>query len=752
MTRFTPDALWELLPAVHRIRDAEMGGALRALIEVVGRQAQGLEEDVEALHENWFIETCDEWVVPYIGDLLGVRNLHTVGTDAVFSQRARVANTLAYRRRKGTATVLEQLARDTTGWPARAVEFFDLLTTTQHVNHPRPHAVGTPDLRNADALARIDTAFDVTPHTSDVRRIVSGRGLHNIPNVGLFLWRLQAHYLARVEARALSDPPDGRYRLHPFGLDAPLFNRPRTEAEITQLAREVNVPEPLRRRPLYDELEARRVAFAAGETPETIRFGDQPVLEVFLDGEEAPLAPEQIRICDLGGWDDPGWTPPSTSSVVGPDGVALETRVAVDPVRGRLAALSGAPAPATVETGHALGFPGDVGGGPYDRSDSLSRALGGASGAGVDWRVTVGRTGADFTNLTDALVGSLPGTPGWNAQPPGTVGVIALIDGAIHQEDLVGPARIEVPEESLLLIVSASSGAPDSPPTRGVLPGLTPEGIRGHLRGRLEVVGTAPADHDTPGGLVLDGLWIDGAVTVADGHLGTLRFAHGTLGMGDPAAPTGVRVLGGNPELRIELDHAVAGPLEAPDSIREIRVEDSVIQGTPALAGPGGEAGPPAFLDRATILGPVDVRELVRASNSLFLEPVRARRLQSGCVRFSYVPQGSRTPRRYRCQPSLALDRRAEALGLEAASELPAQERRAVLQRIRPAFTSTRFGEPAYTQLARTSPLEIRAGAEDGSEMGVWSFLRQPQRIANLEASLDGYLRFALEAGLVFVS
>lgn len=37
--------------------------------------------------------------------------------------RAWVANTLAYRRRKGTALVLEQLARDVTGWPATAVEF-----------------------------------------------------------------------------------------------------------------------------------------------------------------------------------------------------------------------------------------------------------------------------------------------------------------------------------------------------------------------------------------------------------------------------------------------------------------------------------------------------------------------------------------------------------------------------------------------------------------------------------------------------
>ncbi len=36
--------------------------------------------------------------------------------------------------------------------------------------------------------------------------------------------------------------------------------------------------------------------------------------------------------------------------------------------------------------------------------------------------------------------------------------------------------------------------------------------------------------------------------------------------------------------------------------------------------------------------------------------------------------------------------------------------------------------------------------------MGAWSLLKQPQRVANLEASVDRYLRFGLEAGLVFVT
>jgi hypothetical protein len=36
--------------------------------------------------------------------------------------------------------------------------------------------------------------------------------------------------------------------------------------------------------------------------------------------------------------------------------------------------------------------------------------------------------------------------------------------------------------------------------------------------------------------------------------------------------------------------------------------------------------------------------------------------------------------------------------------------------------------------------------------MGVFSYLKQPQREANLRTSLEEYLRFGLEAGIFFAS
>ncbi len=197
---FDAEKLYRLLPAAYRIRDAEQGEPLRALLSVVAGQAGVLEEDFAQLYDDQFIETCAAWVIPYIGDLVGYRALYGV-TKQVGNPRAEVANTISYRRRKGTASMLEQLARDVTGWPARVVEFFQLLATTQYMNHLRPQNHYAPDLRNGHRLQYLNTPFDTVAHTLDVRRIARRRGRYNIPNIGLFLWRLRAYPVTRCTAR-----------------------------------------------------------------------------------------------------------------------------------------------------------------------------------------------------------------------------------------------------------------------------------------------------------------------------------------------------------------------------------------------------------------------------------------------------------------------------------------------------------------------------------------------------------------------
>ena len=237
------------------------------------------EEDLAQLYDDQFIETCAPWVVPYIGDLIGYRSLHNV-VPKIGSQRAEVAHTIGFRRRKGTAAILEQLARDVTAWNARAVEFFQLLGWTQWTpNHIRSRIFYAPDLRNWETLENINGPFDTVAHTVDVRHVAAGEGKYNIQNIGIFLWRLGAYPLTKSPAFQLDAH---RFLFHPLGFGTQLFTNPVTEDEVTHLAEPINVPAPISRRVLD--------AYLAQY------YGDGA--SVSIDG--VPI--EKVVACDLSGW------------------------------------------------------------------------------------------------------------------------------------------------------------------------------------------------------------------------------------------------------------------------------------------------------------------------------------------------------------------------------------------------------------------------------------------------------------------
>jgi hypothetical protein len=726
---FDAQRLYDLLPAIYRLRDAEQGEPLKALLAVIADEVGVLEENLDQLYDDQFIETCADWVVPYIGDLIGVHALHGV-VPQVSSPRAEVANTIRLRRRKGTAAVLEELARDVTGWPARVVEFFEWLGWTQFVNHTRvrPPRGGWVDLRDHDACERIAYArgaFDPTAHTVDVRRIASGRGRYNLPNVGLFLWRLQAYPMTRSTARTVGL---NRFTFNPVGLDSQLFNRPQNEMEITHLAEEINLPALLRRRPLHDELEARRQALAESRTPDAVYFGDHPVCEITVNTESKPVLPEELMICDLSDWR----VPPSSKDYTLPDGskIARKIRAAADPVLGRLT-FTAEEEPLAATVSYAYGFSSEMGGGPYGRLASVSSAL----DRPVTFQVGVSQEVAPkpdqiFATLQEAV-------DAWNAQPPGAVGVIAVMDNRTYVESLTADHRIVIPAGSRLIIVAANWPEVDAPngaaPTQRIKGQVSPAGRRPHLLGDMSAVGAS--DQSSAGELFLDGLLIEGAVSVLVGNLGVLRVSHCTLAPG--AGEIIVNASATDPEkqntlLKLSLEHSICGPVTLSDTVTHLSITDSIVS-----SGKGSDdklaaitaLGAEAALERSTFFGTVAVRS-VEASNCIFTGVLEAARRQTGCVRFSFLPLESKAPRRYHCQPEDAAE--AALVG--------------------PQFTSRSYGDPGYAQLSQRCAVEIRQGADDEAEMGAFHDLFQPQRETNLRVRLDEYLRFGLEAGFIYAS
>jgi hypothetical protein len=752
MTWSNTERLYQNLPAIYRLRDSAEGEPLRALLAVIEQELELVEADIEGLYENWFVETADEWVLPYIGDLLGVTPLHTVESAGVFSNRAYVANTLRYRRRKGTAAVLEQLARDVTNWRARVVEFFQLLSTTQHVNHIRLENYRTPHLRapyrnasakdGANRLELLETPFTNAARTAEVRRIApaegDSRGKWNIPNLGIFLWRLQSYPLKRVSARPVSDLADSRFWFHPVGIDAPLFNRPQTETTISHLAEEHNVPGALRRRALYDDLLAYRQALTSVEgTPASIYFGVQPVFQIHLNGQETPLLPEEINICDLSDWDTVGWTPPDSQAFVRADGTPISTQVGVDPALGRLAVLDGVSGVSSLEASYYYGFSGDLGGGPYNRTESLEDF----NFDDITWQIGVSQKetavpGEIANSLTEAI--NL-----WNAQPAGTVGVIAVMDSRTYDENLQGAQSIQMPERSKLLIVAADWPEQPVPGLLGVteraVGQITPNNLRPHLLGNISVRGTASAAESSQGALWVNGLLIEGEFTVLIGNLGTLNLSDCTLvpAAGDLQVNHSASNTTENDQLSVEIRRCILGRVDLAESVPQLRCQESIIQPTSgaAIEAPGSHA----VLNTSTITGTVDIR-ILEASETIFIAPVIAEQRQIGCVRFSHVPIGSRTPRRYRCQPDLALKNISDP-----------NEAHRIRAYLKPIFTSDEYGNPAYMQLDLAVAEKIFTGAEDGAEMGAFNHLKQALREANLRQVLKEYLRFGLEAGIFYV-
>ncbi|MFC5175303.1 hypothetical protein [Nocardioides taihuensis] len=711
------DQLIDLLPRVYHQRDTEpgQGGVLEALLQILGEQGDLVAADLEQLYDDAFIETCADWVVPYLGDLLGVRLLHPLGPGAG-RQRALVANTLDHRRRKGTLAALEDLAFQVTGWPTAAVEYFQRLGTTQHLAHRRPGNLRTPDLRRAADLELVGGPFSVAARTAEARLVPAG--LHNLPTIGLHVWRLAPQTVLRATARPVTDPPDGRYLVDPVGLAAPLFNAPPPQPSITTLAREFEVPAPLRTRALYDELEGLRAA--TGDVPRW--FGAEPVIEVYADTggglEAVPVA--ALTAADLG-------DPPAATSTGWPRPAAPLT-VAVDPVRGRLAFRDGL-VPTAVEVTATVASPGRVGAGSYVRDTVLPTAPDGSA----PWFRAVGAAAAPVPGAVCATIAEA--VADWQAEPAGTIGVIALLDSRTYVEDLA----VTVPAGSELTIAALAWSQAETANALTVLQltDAVPAGRRPHLRGSITVTGTAPTGDELPGELAVDGLLLEGSVTVAAGDLGRLALRHTTLvpGTGSLTVDAPAATDDDNGHLVIELTRAISGPVAVPHRGPELDLATSIVDG---VGGPAVDAPrAPALLDQVTVVGALTVEQL-SASDCVLAGQVTVERHQAGCLRFSYLSEGAVAPRRFRCQPDLALTGVTDAATAAA-----------VRARLTPAFSSTTYGDPAYGRLDDRSDPALLTGASNGAAMGAFAELQEPQRLANLAAVLDEHLRLGLEAGVV---
>ena len=763
------DRLYKLLPAVYRLRDAERGEPLRALLEVIAEQVNLVEADIAQMYDNWFIETCDEWVVPYIADLLGYKILHNSGepTDLItpgaqvrgriLIPRRDVANVIRSRRRKGGLALLELLARDAANYPAaRTVEFYKSLARTQAVNFPRPTRGRTVNLRDGGELDLINSPFDKSARTVDLRRASSHRsqGRYNIPGVGIFVWRLKSYSVTETPAYCLEEEAPECYTFSVLGNDTTLHNKPEPETEPTHIAEELNLPTPIRRRAfekrIFENGKLERI-----EASENYYDRSLSIFQLDRKGELTRIPRDKIIPANLSDWRK--YRP-------------KRNFVAVDPKLGRIVFPSNQKPRYGVAVSYHYAFGADIGGGEYNRPISQPKDA------------AIYRVGK--VEIYKTINSALTAWEKEETKPRSAV--IEIRDSGVYTE----PLKIELKADESLQIRAANSrrpvirlldylsNLPDALSVKGaagsrfMLDGLLIAGRSVQINGP-DFRHTSDSESHSESHSESNSKEIHISHETHDtGDLCEVTIRHCTLVPGwslhcdcEPQRPNEPSLELEYTGAKINIEHSIIGTIlveahERADEPQVIRISDSILDATSedrvALGAYNeGLAYVRLTIARTTVIGKIKTHAIALAENSIFKGVVTVGRRQQGCVRFCCLTPGSRTPRRYECQPDLVEQaiETAQQMKSPAPTLIEIKAAKASEQiRVEPQFNSLRYGSPTYCRLAQTCADEITRGADDESEMGAFHDLYQPQRAMNLRARIDEYTPADAEVGIIYAS
>jgi|GEM_PF-6604372 len=324
-----PDLFYNLLPRYNRRQDMAQGSPLRALFDILQAPYDAVEGDIGALYDDWFVESCAPWVLPYIADLIGGTGFDLQDQPGLDARRL-VADAVAYRRRKGLAATLEHVIEDATGWTAAVVENMPRTAQTWNLRKAESHPGRLPSIREMTVAPEPFAGLTRLPS------LRPGEGMLPV-QLRAFVWRREVQPLRGVEAFVEKRHLDRRM-LHPLGLPIRLYQRRLRRPHLDEVCNADAAPLPLAQapRPMRSL---------------SLRFAD----------EDKPLTADAVILADLREWSPPPeWD---------------EARIAVDPDSGRVLLLDPADSFRILLADYSYGG-GDMGGGAYLRpSPELPSAL-----------------------------------------------------------------------------------------------------------------------------------------------------------------------------------------------------------------------------------------------------------------------------------------------------------------------------------------------------------------------------------------
>jgi hypothetical protein len=738
--------LYHLLPAIYRQRDEMTGLPLQALLAVIENEFNKLESDMDAAYDNWFIETCDAWVIPYLAALVGIED-QTVFEQPLLGQRRLVANHIAYQRRKGMVSILGHITRDVSGWYAYGADLSKRVAQTPHVKNVKPSQGKTLDLRQSEQVALLGTAFDSAARSVDVRRVDAETQSRSLPGLvspnalALYLWRTKTYPVRQAEAAPVrGQERTGRFTFDPLGRDLSLFIQPEAIDNLNEPMHPGHFPQPLTRALLQADLHETgrrtgRLDFSLEDEQASSRYyGPQREFAIWVKGRLIPAS--EILSGEISSANTAYWL--GLMNVLMGQGEKKKKTVVVDPETGYFL-LAQPAAPKEVIVNYTYGFGADLGSGPFvpakpDAADKLARRNA--------VRIDILQSCVDsdpfervqtVSSLKTALKrwqGLCDLAAGNQNDPPRAI--IRFLDSGTYSLD--GPLLPSLPGGSLLSIEATAGERPTIivGPTSSEAKSVSAHGFFDrHLR--------------------LQGLLVSGPVVLPAMHGGKLDIqVHGCTFLNSLRLHifnTTVIDLKISASILNSISVQVVGRRNLKMNRKSsLTIEDSIVRKNVSAVlreFPENETGNTETtgresthvyvletgIQRSTILGDANLSTISQIRDSIVM----------GCLNVEKTAEQPGVIMQYSYAAVTNLFKSSRAHCVTGA-------------RIQPTFTSTRPAHPGYAQLRLNCPVQIRNGASNGAEMGAFNLLQENRREANLKRMLPDYLPLGQKIGLFKVT
>jgi hypothetical protein len=685
---------WQLIPILYRRRDEAQANQLKQVITLMEEEFLRVEKLTDLAYSNYFIETCSPEILPYIAQLLGIKDLPTTSV-LLIRQRACIANTIQYRCRKGLASIAERMVTHITDWPAKLVEYPQQLSMTQSILGPRLNRGKTANITDNDAMELLATPFNITAHTAQISE--SSSPPINLGRVCLYCWRWRSYPISKGRAGLAEgkSTAEGCYTFDPRGLDTLLFNNPDPNDDLTQVNTEINLPVPIRQHALLQALASSNFQHYYGPNAciyiVKLYQGDMNKIR------QEPVAAEKLLPAELKDWN---LLP-----------VNSDNKVIIDVKRGRIKLPSEKNMPVGLEVNYHYASPGLLGGGHYDRHSTLTFPE-----ASDEFIVIKETETFVLAQIIDKYVN----------HPGGAIRTVIQIE--TNSSYLLNFSSLTIATDNHLIIQASNHYRP----------------CIQFQNNNLQIKAISKCAITFTGLMIIGCLELQGAIQ--------LNLLHCTSWL--PNAKTVINAQIKNTvdaqTLNLNLQNCIFGKIILPKSKTcELSIQDSIIDaaGDVAIAGDIKGLVPAAkcSLQRVTIFGSIYVNELALATDSIITQPVKVDHIEQGCMRYCSLPIGSKTPPRYRCQP--------ETDFIES-TQIPPNEfsldQKLILAQLQPRFISTQFLTPGYAQLSMECHQAITYGAEDGAEMGAFHLLQRVQLQEHLPSVLAEYLPYDFQVNYRF--